>query len=157
MSQRTLAILPVPYMRASGKEGNTTLFDVNETVRIMQRSALALVECFFQHIRLMLTGDATADRVGVSPIVALSSLLYIADAMAFWYYSNSESLAVIFLLVTIISLVSDSLVCSPYWRTTDRLVSTIACKVKGVSVIIVMAMSFKLNGNVLQDFGRKRD
>ena len=97
-------------------------------VRILRKSVFTVVNCLLHHIRLMFTGEETVKRNGFSPIVALSSLLYIANAMAFWHYSNSMSVAFIFSLVTITSLVSDSLVCSPFWRTTDRLVSTTACK-----------------------------
>ena len=122
---RSSAVLSLLCFRASGKE---SIFELDVIVRILQKSAFTVVNCLLHHIRLMFTGEATVKRSGFSPIVALSSLLYIANAIAFWHYSNSISVAFIFSLVTITSLVSDSLVCSPFWRTTDRLVSTTACK-----------------------------
>lgn len=125
---RSSAVLSLLCIDAAAKEDGLKLFDVDAAVRVIQKSVLTVMNCLLHHVRLMCTGEPTVKEERFSIIVALSSLLYALDALAFWYYHSSVSLAILFSMVTVTSLVSDSLISSAAWRATDRLVSTTACK-----------------------------
>lgn len=94
------------------------------------RLLLALVSAPFtwleRHVAIMLSGESPHILVAFSPVVALSSLLYVLVAFAFWSH-NCPTLAATFTLVTISSLFTDSLhTRSRFWPRVDRFLATVA-------------------------------
>ncbi|CAI5535007.1 unnamed protein product [Closterium sp. Naga37s-1] len=74
----------------------------------------------------MRSGESPHMRVEFSLIVAVSSLLYLAVAYAFWI-NACPVLAAVFTLVTISSLFTDSLhTSSRFWPRVDRFLATCA-------------------------------
>ncbi|CAI7832446.1 unnamed protein product [Closterium sp. NIES-54] len=98
--------------------------------RLLTISLLVLlawpVTWLHHHFTIMRSGESPHMRVEFSLIVAVSSLLYLAVAYAFWI-NACPVLAAVFTLVTISSLFTDSLhTSSRFWPRVDRFLATCA-------------------------------
>lgn len=86
------------------------------------------VKCLRHHVEITLSGETPHLDITFSPIVAVSSLLFLNVAYVYW--KNRCSLSTLtFIGITITSLISDSLYpSSKLWCSLDRALGSLACK-----------------------------
>lgn len=111
-------------------------FEVHWLVEALLKPFAVILKWIRHHLTLTLSGDSPHVKVSFSPIVAFSSLLYLAVAYAYLMQQCYVTMAM-FMGITITSLFSDSIQPnSKTWCCLDRSLATLGGKVVTAAVLV---------------------